>query len=89
MANKTNKATKAAAAKTAADKEAADKSARADELQKLASSPSPAVERTDLGDWAKANNPGPEEQRAESLRTDAIRELESQSIEVEDGSDEA
>lgn len=43
--------------------------------QKLADAPSPALERAALGDWAKANNPSPQEQIDEAERANAIRRL--------------
>lgn len=39
----------------------------------LAATESPAVLRGEQGDWAKSNNPSPEEQKAEEARTQAIR----------------
>lgn len=50
------------------------------EWQRLAALPSPAAERAKGGDWAKVQSPTPEEQRAESLRDDAIRELKARHL---------
>lgn len=61
------------AARNASDKNriAADKvQAKAD--AKLAATDSPSHERMTHGDWAKTNNPSPEEQADESARTAAI-----------------
>ena len=42
----------------------------------IAATPSPAVERGAQGDWAKVNNPSPQEQAEETRRTAAINRKE-------------